>query len=125
MSGVSALHGYLMLASRLVLVRLSPPRNPLGVHGFGLQSHQQPEGLRIAFKTPALCCPLRERLLTVVTKGWVAKVMGQTGRFHNIGIKTQPIRKFPHNLGHFKRVGEAVSRKIQARRGREDLGFCR
>jgi hypothetical protein len=81
--------------------------------------------LRIALKTPALCCPLGERLLAIVAKRWVAKVMGQTGRFHNIGIKTQPIRKFPPNLGHFQRVGEAVSCEIQARCWGEHLGFCR
>jgi len=84
----------------------------VGIHGFGLQSHQQPKGLRIAFKTPALCRPLGERLLTVVAKRWVAKVMGQTGRFHNIGVKPQPIGELSPYLRHFQRVGQAVPGEI-------------
>jgi hypothetical protein len=55
----------------------------------------------------------------------VTEVVGQTGGFDDIGIKPQPIGKFSANLSHFQRVGETVPRKIETRRGREDLGFSR
>jgi hypothetical protein len=58
--------------------------------------------LRIAFKTPALGCPLGQSLLAIVSKGRVTEVVGQTGGFDDIGIKPQTVGEFSADLSHLQ-----------------------
>jgi hypothetical protein len=77
--------------------------------------------LSVALKASSIRCPLSERSLTVVAKGWVANVVGQAGRLDNIGINTEATSELPANLRNFQGVRQTVSREIQSLGRREDL----
>jgi hypothetical protein len=68
--------------------------------------------LSIALKAPGIRCPLGERSLAVVAKGWMADVVGQAGRLDNIGVNAEATSKLTANLGNFQGVRQAVPREI-------------
>jgi len=68
--------------------------------------------LGISLESASIYCPLGERSLAVVAKGWMADVVGQAGRLDNIGVNAEATSKLTPNLGNFQGVRQAVPREI-------------
>ncbi len=84
----------------------------IGIECLGLQSAQDAEGLRIALEASARRGCLVEGNLAVVTEGWVAQVVRESRRVHDVGIAAQRLAQLASHLGDLERVGEAIAYEV-------------
>ena len=91
---------------------------------FRLEASQNPKGLSISFEPADGIGESIEFFLPVVTEGWVAEIVGQTGDFDNVGVTPERFSEFARDLRDLEGVGQSSSREVILA-GDHHLGLCR
>ncbi|CAM5719654.1 hypothetical protein SALBM311S_08429 [Streptomyces alboniger] len=78
-----------------------------GDEAFGFDAGEKPQRLGVALETAAVVGELVEGLFAVVAERGVAQVVGEAGRFDQVGVAAEGRAQLSAHLGALKGVGEA------------------